>query len=59
MIAKLITLLNDKVVIQITITVLEYLVQKSSNKLDDEVVRMVRQRLLPKEPATKVQLKKA
>ncbi len=59
MIAKLITLLNDKVVIQITITVLEYLVQKSSNKLDDEVVRLVRQRLLPKEPATKVQLKKA
>ena len=57
MIAKLITLLNDKVVIQITITVLEYLVQKSSNKLDDEVVRLVRQRLLPKEPATKVQLK--
>ena len=59
MIAKLITLLNDKVVIQITITVLEYLVQKSSNKLDDEVVRLVRQKLLPKEPATKVQLKKA
>ena len=59
MIAKLITLLNDKVVIQITITVLEYLVQKSSNKLDDEVVRLVRQRLLPKEPTTKVQLKKA
>ena len=59
MIAKLITLLNDKVVIQITITVLEYLVQKSSNKLDDECVRLVRQRLLPKEPATKVQLKKA
>ena len=59
MISKLITLLNDKTVIKITLAILEYLVQKSSNKLDDECVRLVRQRLLPKEPATKVQLKKA
>ena len=59
MMANLITLLNDKTVIKITLAILEYLVQKSSNKLDDEVVRLVRQRLLPKEPTTKVQLKKA
>ena len=47
MIAKIITLLKDETVIRITIAVLEYLVQKSSNKLDDEVVKLVRQRLLP------------
>ena len=49
MISKLITLLNDKTVIKITLAVLEYLVQKSSNKLDDEVVKLVRQRLLSEE----------
>ena len=59
MMAKLITLLNDKTVIKITLAILEYLVQKSSNKLDDEVVPLARQRLLPKEPTAKVQLKKA
>ena len=59
MMAKLITLLNDKTVIKITLAILEYRVQKSANKLDDEVVRLVRQRLLPKEPTNKVQLKKA
>ncbi len=59
MISKLITLLNDKTVIKITLAILEYLVQKSSNKLDDECVLLVRQKLLPKEPTTKVRLKKA
>ena len=49
MISKLITLLNDKTVIKIALAVLEYLVQKSSNKLDDEVVKVVRQRLLSEE----------
>ena len=45
MIAKIITLLNDKIVIQIVVKILEYLARKSSNKLDDEVVRLVKQRL--------------
>lgn len=45
MIAKIITLLNDKIVIQIVVKILEYLARQSSNKLDDEVVRLVKQRL--------------
>ena len=45
MIAKVITLLNDKIIIQIVLKVLEYLVKQSDNKLDDEVLQLVQQRL--------------
>ena len=45
MIAKVITLLNDKIVIQIVLKILEYLVKQSDNKLDDEVLQLVQQRL--------------
>ena len=45
MIAKVITLLNDKIVIQIVLKILEYLVKQSDNKLDDEVLELVQQRL--------------
>jgi len=50
MIAKVVTLFKDETIIKIVIAVLEYLVQKSNNKLDDEVVRLVKQRLLPEKP---------
>ena len=45
MIAKVITLLNDKIIIQIVLKILEYLVKQSDNKLDDEVLQLVQQRL--------------
>ena len=53
MLTKIITLLSDKLVIKIVVEILDYLAQKSSNKLDDKLVKMVRKRLLEEESESK------
>ena len=42
----LLKLTSNKLLIKIVITILEYLVSKTDNKLDDEVVATVKQQLL-------------